>query len=94
MIPAPSFVMFCQMAFSAGVARAGGALGWVEVDELEWGKTQKFMLVVLGFLGCIFCNMKVGAVAALPRGRSGGPRRARVAVSPALSSRQRVGQRA
>jgi hypothetical protein len=58
-VPAPSFLMFCQMAVSAFVAQAGHWGGAWETDQLEWGKSQKFLLVVLGFLGCIFCNIKV-----------------------------------
>ncbi len=37
-IPAPSTVMFCQMAFSAFVAKGAGAVGLTEVDSLEWTK--------------------------------------------------------
>ncbi len=64
-VRAPAFLMFCQMGASAGVARLGGALGLVEVDALEVDKVQRFMLVVLGFLGCVFSNVKVFLQAAL-----------------------------
>ncbi len=58
-VQAPAFLMFCQMATSSFVARMGGALGIVEVDALELEKVQRFMLVVLGFLACVFSNVKV-----------------------------------
>jgi solute carrier family 35 len=58
-VPAPSFLMAAQMIVSAIVAQAGHHIGWWETDALERGKMQKFLLVVLGFLGCIFSNMKV-----------------------------------
>eukprot|EP00983_Pelagomonas_calceolata_P104862 1159070-Pelagomonas_calceolata.AAC.8 len=59
-IPAPSFLLFCQLAVSALVARLGGALGIIEVDRMEWSKFKPFIWVTAGFLGTIFANIKVG----------------------------------
>mmetsp|Transcript_12815 Transcript_12815/g.34955 ORF Transcript_12815/g.34955 Transcript_12815/m.34955 type:complete len:347 (-) Transcript_12815:719-1759(-) len=58
-IPAPSFLLFCQLAVSALVARLGGALGIIEVDRMEWSKFKPFIWVTAGFLGTIFANIKV-----------------------------------
>jgi solute carrier family 35 protein len=58
-LPAPAFILFCQLASSAGVVAAGSAFGVLDCDRLEWGKVQKFALVVVGFLACIFANIKV-----------------------------------
>lgn len=60
-VPAPSFVLFCQLAVSALVTRVGGAAGIIEVDRFEWHKFKPFCWVVLGFLGTIFANIKVRA---------------------------------
>jgi len=58
-VPAPSFLLFCQLAVSALVARMGGALGIIEVDRMEWSKFKPFIWVTIGFLGTIFANIKV-----------------------------------
>ncbi|MEW5297977.1 MAG: hypothetical protein WDW38_003726 [Sanguina aurantia] len=58
-LPAPTFVLFCQLAASTLVVKAGGVMGMIEVDKLEWAKVRKFIWVVVGFLGTIFANIKV-----------------------------------
>lgn len=44
------------------------AFGQVECEGLQWGKAQKFALIVLGFIGTLYSNvtsLKVRAVLAL-----------------------------
>ena len=35
-------------------------MGYLEADKIEWVKFKRFGWVIIGFLGTIFCNMKVG----------------------------------
>ncbi|KAG2450957.1 hypothetical protein HYH02_004229 [Chlamydomonas schloesseri] len=58
-VPAPSTVLALQLGASAGLVYSGGLLGFIQVDGLEWGKVRAFSLVVAGFLGTLFANMKV-----------------------------------
>lgn len=58
-IPAPTFVLFCQLAISAFTVKACDSLGYLEADKIEWDKFKRFVWVILGFLGTIFCNIKV-----------------------------------
>lgn len=58
-VPAPTFVLLCQLLVSAGAVQALNAAKLVEADALEWDKLKKFVWVVVGFLGTIFCNIKV-----------------------------------
>ncbi|PNW69845.1 hypothetical protein CHLRE_18g748997v5 [Chlamydomonas reinhardtii] len=58
-IPAPSTVLALQLGASAGLVYSAGILGFIQVDRLEWSKVKAFSLVVAGFLGTLFANMKV-----------------------------------
>lgn len=58
-LPCPSFVLFCQLGVSALVVKSCGVMGYLDVDHIEWHKFRKFVFVVIGFLGTIFCNIKV-----------------------------------
>lgn len=58
-IPAPTFLLCCQLFVSTVVSKVGGMTGAIEVDALEWTKVKRFMWVVVGFLGTIWCNIKV-----------------------------------
>lgn len=58
-LPAPSFILVCQLAVSAATAKLGDITGVMEVDKVEWSKVKKFIWVIVGFLGTIFCNIKV-----------------------------------
>ena len=57
-VPAPGFVLFCQLAVSAFVMFSVGQLGIAKVDALEWPKVRAFIPVACAFLGAIFTNMK------------------------------------
>lgn len=59
-MPAPTFVLICQLAVSAGVVKGLDIMGYLTADKLEWDKLKKFVWVIVGFLGTIFCNIKVG----------------------------------
>eukprot|EP00198_Chlamydomonas_reinhardtii_P002048 XP_001691384.1 sugar nucleotide transporter [Chlamydomonas reinhardtii] len=58
-LPAPTLVLTVQLLVAVVVVLSGDALGWIKVDKLEWDKVQKFALVVGGFLGTLFANIKV-----------------------------------
>ncbi|KAJ9517391.1 hypothetical protein QJQ45_016767 [Haematococcus lacustris] len=50
---------FCTATASALVARLGASFGAWDCDALEWSKVKQFLIVAIGFLGTIFCNIKV-----------------------------------
>jgi GDP-mannose transporter len=58
-LPTPTFLLFSQLAFSALVVKICKSLGYIEADKFEWDKIKKFAWVIVGFLGTIFCNIKV-----------------------------------
>lgn len=58
-LPAPTFVLICQLAVSALTVRVCDSLGYLEADKIEWAKFKRFAWVIVGFLGTIFCNIKV-----------------------------------
>lgn len=57
-LPAPSFVLWSQLALTACGVWIFGAVGVIVVDPLEWGKTKAFSLVALIFLATIYTNIK------------------------------------
>ena len=58
-IPAPAFVLFCQLAGTAAVVAAAAGLGLADVDALEWSKVRRFAVVPLAFLCTIYANIKI-----------------------------------
>ena len=58
-IPAPAFVLFCQLAGCAGVVAVASFLGYADVDKLEWGKIKRFAIVPLAFLCTVYANIKI-----------------------------------
>lgn len=56
--PAPSFVLFSQLAGTAILVQIAKALGYIQCDSLEQTKVTKFFPVALIFLSTIFLNMK------------------------------------
>lgn len=56
--PAPSFVLFSQLAGTAILVQLAKALGYIQCDRLETSKVTKFFPVALIFLSTIFLNMK------------------------------------
>lgn len=58
-LPAPSFVLLCQLVSSAVFTRTCGSLGFVKVDDLNLNKIKKFWIVPIAFLSTIFANIKI-----------------------------------
>lgn len=59
-VPAPGFVLICQLAAASVVAGLLGVRGVVEVDSLDPVKIKAFLPAALSFLGVIYTNIKVG----------------------------------
>eukprot|EP00192_Tetraselmis_astigmatica_P013380 CAMPEP_0117674594 /NCGR_PEP_ID=MMETSP0804-20121206/15126_1 /TAXON_ID=1074897 /ORGANISM="Tetraselmis astigmatica, Strain CCMP880" /LENGTH=332 /DNA_ID=CAMNT_0005483483 /DNA_START=131 /DNA_END=1129 /DNA_ORIENTATION=- len=57
-VPAPGFVLLCQLASAAVAVFIAASAGVVESTPLEWEKVKAFMLVVVAFVGAVFTNMK------------------------------------
>ena len=56
-IPAPSFILFCQLASCAAYVKFSAMSGFIQAEGLEWGKSKKFALIVFGFIGTLFSNV-------------------------------------
>eukprot|EP00884_Botryococcus_braunii_P013739 jgi/Botrbrau1/22366/Bobra.0002s0043.1 len=56
-IPAPSFILFCQLASCAVFVKAMSLARLVECEPLEYEKSKKFALIVFGFIGTLFANV-------------------------------------
>lgn len=56
-IPAPSFILFCQLASCALYVKISAVAGVLEAENLEWEKSKKFALIVFGFIGTLFANV-------------------------------------
>ena len=56
-IPAPSFILFCQLASCAAYVKLSSMAGFITAEGLEWGKSKKFALIVFGFIGTLFANV-------------------------------------
>lgn len=57
-VPAPAFVLFCQLASAAVSVFLAAGIGMVESNKLEWEKVKAFVFVVVAFVGATFTNMK------------------------------------
>ncbi len=58
-VPAPAFVLFCQLAGTAAVVKLAAVMGWADVDALEWRKLRRFVVVPIAFLCTIYANIKI-----------------------------------
>lgn len=56
-LPAPSFILLCQLATCAAFVRGMSAAKVVECEPLEKTKAAKFGLIVVGFIGTLFANV-------------------------------------
>ena len=56
-IPAPSFILTCQLASTALFVKGMATSGVVEAEPLSWGKSKKFALIVFGFIGTLFSSV-------------------------------------
>ena len=57
-LPAPSFVLLCQLVATAVAVRTAAALGHIELEPITWALVSKFVVVPLAFVGAIFTNIK------------------------------------
>ena len=57
-LPSVSFVLTAQFVSSVLVVKVCGALGYLEVDALEWSKVKGFFGVAFLFSCCLFTNVK------------------------------------
>ena len=60
-LESPTFLLLCQLGFTAFFVQLMAAMGWVESTPLEWDKVKKFIPVAAGFACSVFANMKVRA---------------------------------
>lgn len=56
---APTFILILQLAFAAGTVKGLNVFGVLEAEKLEWRLVRPFLLIVAGFLGTLFANIKV-----------------------------------
>ena len=56
-IPAPSFILTCQLASTALFVKGMASTGAVEAEPLSWSKSKKFALIVFGFIGTLFSSV-------------------------------------
>ncbi|CAL5224035.1 g6656 [Coccomyxa viridis] len=56
-IPAPSFILCCQLGSCALFVKVAALAGMVDAEPLEWEKSKKFALIVFGFIGTLFSNI-------------------------------------
>ena len=81
-IPAPSFILFCQLSSCAAYVKLSAMAGFIEAEGLEWGKSKKFALIVFGFIGTLFSNVTSLRVCACTHTQpASGMRHARFAAS-------------
>mmetsp|Transcript_31708 Transcript_31708/g.70492 ORF Transcript_31708/g.70492 Transcript_31708/m.70492 type:complete len:340 (+) Transcript_31708:293-1312(+) len=59
LLPAPTFILFCQFFVSAAGVKLGQTAGWLEAEPLQWDKVKKFLPVAGTILVTIYSNMKV-----------------------------------
>lgn len=67
-VRAPVFILAAQLLFAAGVVRGSAAAGLVEVEPLRWSLVKPFTLIILGFLGTLYSNIKVRTTQGWPGG--------------------------
>lgn len=56
-VPAPSFILFCQLGSCALFVKGLATVGTVEAETLKWDKCKKFALIVFGFIGTLFASV-------------------------------------
>eukprot|EP00879_Flechtneria_rotunda_P005403 GHRR01005694.1.p1 GENE.GHRR01005694.1~~GHRR01005694.1.p1 ORF type:complete len:363 (+),score=47.19 GHRR01005694.1:572-1660(+) len=58
-VPAPVFILVIQLLFAASTVKSLNLCGIVETENLQWSLVKPFLLIVAGFLGTLFANIKV-----------------------------------
>eukprot|EP00899_Mesostigma_viride_P027442 jgi/Mesvir1/7883/Mv11816-RA.1 len=59
LLPAPSFVLVCQLLTCAVFVIVGDRLGGLTAERFEWPKVKAFVPVALGFVGSVYSNIKI-----------------------------------
>lgn len=59
MLHAPVFILFMQLAFATIGVRLLAAAGIVRLEAVPRSQLAKFFPLVVGFLGTLYCNIKV-----------------------------------
>lgn len=58
-IKAPVFILGLQLLFAAYTVKALAIFGVLEAESLQWKLVKPFTLIIVGFIGVVFSNMKV-----------------------------------
>lgn len=58
-LQAPVFILVLQLAFAALTVKGCATFGVLEAEKLRWGLVRPFLLIVAGFLGTLYANIKV-----------------------------------
>ena len=69
-VPAPSFILACQLGSCALFVKSMAVAGVVEAEPLQAEKARKFALIVFGFIGTLFASvtsLKVSFQAKCPK---------------------------
>lgn len=56
-VPAPSFILACQLGSCALFVKTMAIFGAVEAEPLQYEKAKKFALIVFGFIGTLFASV-------------------------------------
>lgn len=57
-LPAPSFVLLCQLVATALAVKVAQAAGKIEMEPISWTLVSRFAIVPLAFVCAIFTNIK------------------------------------
>lgn len=58
-LKAPVFILIMQLMFAATTVKGCSTFGVLEAEKLQWSLVRPFLLIVAGFLGTLFANIKV-----------------------------------
>jgi GDP-mannose transporter len=58
-LQAPVFILILQLAFAAVTVKGANVCGVLDAEKLRWGLVRPFLLIVAGFLGTLYANIKV-----------------------------------
>lgn len=56
---APVFILVMQLLFAAGSVKFLTIAGTLDAEKLQWRLVRPFLLIIVGFLGTVFANIKV-----------------------------------
>jgi GDP-mannose transporter len=58
-LQAPVSILLLQLAFAAVTVKGCSICGVLEAEKLRWGLVRPFLLIIAGFLGTLYANIKV-----------------------------------